>query len=91
VACFLSIPSTPDHLRKSTELDDYQQFARVLRNTDRLPRDPNRSLRNDKIRPAEKKEESPSYHKVVGEAFVDGLMHYDGSLGDDIASGQITP
>jgi hypothetical protein len=29
------------------------------------------------------------YHKVVGEAFVDGLMYYEGSMEDDISTGKV--
>lgn len=31
------------------------------------------------------------YYKVVGEAFVDGLMYYQGSMQDDIQEGEIVP
>lgn len=32
-----------------------------------------------------------NYYKVIGEAFVDGLMYYNGSLEDDITVGQVVP
>ncbi|KAF2822354.1 hypothetical protein CC86DRAFT_469746 [Ophiobolus disseminans] len=31
------------------------------------------------------------FHKVVGEAYVDGLMYYEGNMQDDIASSKIRP
>ena len=31
------------------------------------------------------------YHKVIGEAFVHGLMYYEGNMKDDIGSGKVVP
>jgi hypothetical protein len=31
------------------------------------------------------------YYKVIGEAYVDGLMYYEASMEDDIASGKVVP
>jgi hypothetical protein len=36
-------------------------------------------------------DEPREYYKVIGEAYVDGLMYYEGSMEDDIASGKVVP
>jgi hypothetical protein len=41
--------------------------------------------------PDEEGGEAKVFYKVVGEAFVDGLMHYEGSMEDDISTGEVTP
>jgi hypothetical protein len=41
--------------------------------------------------PDEEGGEVAKLYKVVGEAFVDGLMHYEGSMEDDIRTGKVAP
>lgn len=38
----------------------------------------------------EKMAEARTYYKVIGEAFVDGLMYYKGSMEDDIKNGKVS-
>lgn len=38
-----------------------------------------------------REEKAGRHYKIIGEAFVDGLMYYDGSMEDDLGTGNVLP
>ncbi|KAH7066085.1 heterokaryon incompatibility protein-domain-containing protein [Paraphoma chrysanthemicola] len=49
------------------------------------------SKREEKGRAPDLEKKGKAHHKVIGETFVDSLMYYEGSMEDDIDSGEVVP